>query len=159
MNLYYLIKQLQQIESDIDILRKQRQKVFKELEKEAVLLAEKMQKPAITEENKTTPRHIGTAVAQILNRQAGPLSTAVLLEELTALGLVITGKNPKRNLSSAMSRNKLFKNIPGLGWWFTDRPIEDKGHHTSDSLPKTQPKMLMENSIDRAMRVLEKQQK
>lgn len=155
MNINYLFEQLKQLDKDIEMLTKQRQKLNDQLEQAVTKQLSKPATPARRSSRKKSS--ISSAAGEVLRRHGEPLPTATLLQKLTESGVKISGKNPRHNLSSAMSRSSDFKNINGLGWWFVNQAIQNLGTDKPQTKPATpttmsSKKKFSDTSIARAMR-------
>jgi hypothetical protein len=66
------------------------------------------------------------AARQVILTKGEPVSSAELVEGMSALGVHIGGKNKQRNLTSVLSSHKGFKSVNwkgGYAWWVTDRDV------------------------------------
>jgi hypothetical protein len=73
----------------------------------------------------TGPSH-SQATAALLEREGIPLPVSILVPNVRGLGATLTGKDPEINLSSSLSRDKIFRSVRYQGrpcWWFADRPF------------------------------------
>jgi hypothetical protein len=76
-----------------------------------------------------------------------PVGISELYAEMSQRGVPIGGKDPKRTLDARLRYSKAFRNLPGRGWWFIDRPIPGDGSdsaagtHEMPAAPMIPPKM------------------
>ncbi len=65
------------------------------------------------------------AVRDILNDNRKPTPFSELYDALIRRGIVISGKDPRANLSQKLSSSDEFMGRRGVGWWFTG-PLPDE---------------------------------
>ena len=64
------------------------------------------------------------AVREILAQRRVPVKLSDLLKDVVKRGVEVGGKNPTSTLAARLSNSPEFMSIPGVGWWFTDRPFQ-----------------------------------
>ena len=87
--------------------------------------------PAAKQEQKRAPRvrqpsavtvRTREAVRSLLEERGAPVRLRELLSEVLRRGIPVGGKNEVATMAARLSNADEFRTIPGMGWWFTDKP-------------------------------------
>jgi hypothetical protein len=63
------------------------------------------------------PGAVESEAVEIIKAAGRPVARAEMVAELQRRGIVLGGKEPRRNLSTILWRSKAIKNINGVGYW------------------------------------------
>lgn len=69
-----------------------------------------------------SPSEIVAAARLLIEERGRPLGRGMLVKELQARGLKLSGVDPVKNLGTAIWRSNQFENYAGFGYWPKDKP-------------------------------------
>ena len=65
----------------------------------------------------SSPGAVEAEAIEIIKAAGRPVARAEMVTELQRRGIVLGGKEPRRNLSTILWRSKTIENINGVGYW------------------------------------------